>query len=315
VHHCQRVLIAVRMEFAASNAPIRRGPSWRPARRVFRRSAQVIMRLVQPVSLISFPVRRARTERGRASAAHARKVLAPVLPITTFAATLEASDYRTREFIARFEIPYLEADGLVLVDAGVGERVARRAFGDRFGDAVHHARGGHPTQRAATPTAKAGDEPPATPKDALDWENIEKVLRAAIAEYGGLLSYPLYRQWCFDGGRRPWSIRRILHALDVKTWTEALAYCGGRRGVTTPTDRAVALELIAAALADHHGNIRMRDYPGWARRRNARWLDPAKVARAAGFATWNEALAAAKAENPAPAETGERGSEMRHDVA
>jgi hypothetical protein len=74
-------------------------------------------------------------------------VLAPVLPITTFAAALDLSEYRTRDLVARFEIPYLDADGLVLVDAGIGERVVRRALGDAVGDAVHHARGGDPAQR------------------------------------------------------------------------------------------------------------------------------------------------------------------------
>jgi hypothetical protein len=149
----------------------------------------------------------------------------------------------------------------------------------------------------------------------LDWENIEAVLRAALAAHGGLLSYPLYRQSCFAAGHRPWSIKRIRRALDVKTWTEALASCGGRRGVTTPSERAEALALVAAAVAELGGEPTIDECRAWARRRNARWVDAARAARAAGYPTWRAALAAARAEIPAPAAAGGRGSEMRHDVA
>src|SRR6185437_4254069 len=196
-------------------------------------------------------------------------VLAPVLPISRLAATLELSEQRFRELIDRLEIPHLDADGIVLVDAGICERAARRALGDDAGDAVHRARGGDPARRVAVPATalRAAKQPTPTELD-LDWENVEEVLRAALAEHGCVLSYPLYRRWCAVHGQRPRSIESIRHALGVKTWTEALAACGGRRGVTTPTDRAEALELIAAALADHDGRLRMRDYPRWARERN-----------------------------------------------
>ena len=134
-------------------------------------------------------------------------MLAPVVSITHFAAAIELSEYRTRQLIARFEIPCLDADGIVLVDAGIGERVVRRALGNLAGDAVHRARGGDLAQRVVTPfisTADAkADEPITPPASDFDSENIEEALRAALAEHGGLLSYPLYREWCMTQGRRP----------------------------------------------------------------------------------------------------------------
>ena len=244
--------------------------------------------------------------------AHARVVLAPVLPIARLAAALELSEPRVRDLIDRLEIPHLDAEGIVLVDAGIGERAVRRSFGAEAGDAVHRARGGDPARPAA---ALRTDEQPTAPALKLDWGNIEEVLRAALAQYGGLLSYPLYRIWCVAHGQPPWSIRRINNALGVDTWTDALVRCGGRRGVTTPADRADALALLASAATAHGGHVTMDDHRDWARMRGARWLDPAKVAGAAGYDSWNEALAAAKAENSAHHDGGGRGSEMRHDVA
>ena len=223
-------------------------------------------------------------------------MLSPVLTLSDIARALDMSVYRTRDFLARFEIPCLEAESVLLVDAGICERAARRALGQAKGEAIHRARGGPP----AIDEPVGSPVPPAATAAAsvvLEFENVEEMLCEALEANGGVLSMPLYRAWAESTGRKPLDKDTICRALDVSTWAQALAYCGGRRGVTTPDDRLEARHLLALAIEEHGGHLRMDDFRRWARPRGARWTDPARVFQAAGFSSWKLAVSVISSEN------------------
>lgn len=210
---------------------------------------------------------------------------------------LGLTDFRARELVSRLNIPTLVVDSTVLVDAGVCERAIRLTLGEEQADAIRQARGGHTLPVVVSQPTNQLTDPRSHAQSVTTDENVETMLREALNAHGGLLSYPLYRTWAVETGRKPLDMGTVVRHLGVRTWKEALEACGGRRGVTTPGDRAAALDLLAEASAAHGGHLTMDQYRDWARRQNARWRDPARVAQATGQASWNDALSAAIKQN------------------
>jgi hypothetical protein len=217
--------------------------------------------------------------------------------MAAIARALKMDARQAAAFVRAHGIPLQDIGGKVLVDAGVCERVVRRELGESAARAIHAERDRGDEPRRARDNVVREGPPPSSPQSGD--ETVEEMLIEAIRAHGGVLSYPLYRDWAHQTGRKPLDPGTICRALDAPTWTAALNYCGGRRGVTTLEDRAEAHRLLARALEDLGGSLRMKDYHDWAIAHEARWRDPVKVARAAGFPTWSAAIRGVSGENAA----------------
>jgi hypothetical protein len=178
-----------------------------------------------------------------------------------------------------------------MVDAGAFQRVAERELGEEVALKIRAARG--ELTRVALPPAPPKPKP--IEQRPYNANNIEEVVRAALDAHDGVLSLPLFYRWCEREGLPAWAVGTICRRMGVGTWTEALHACGGRRGVTLPDRRLLALHTIRQALDAHGGRATLEQYRSWARASEAEWRCPQGLAVAAGYARWLEACAAARA--------------------